>query len=153
MITETALNTPLVAAPPAAASLAPARPAFLGMRRGAGLRCPNCGQGALFRKYLKVQPCPACGNDNTRYPADDAPPYFTILVVGHVIGAMMLIVEEHDDTLPIWLHVAVWPVLTVVMCLLLLPRIKGALIGLQWALRMHGFGGEKDAVPATQPAT
>ena len=56
----------------------------LGMKRGAALRCPNCGEGHLYRKYLKVQVCEACGNDNTRYPADDAPPYFTILIVGHL---------------------------------------------------------------------
>ena len=130
------------------------RDRWTAMKRGFMGRCPNCDQGRIFAGYLKVnEACPNCGEQLHHHRADDAPPYFTILVVGHVIGAMMLIVEEHDDTLPIWLHVAIWPVLTVVMCLLLLPRIKGALIGLQWALRMHGFGGEKDATPATQPAT
>jgi hypothetical protein len=35
----------------------------------------------------------------------------------------------------------------------LLPRVKGALVGLQWALRMHGFGGVPDEVPpAPRPA-
>ncbi len=50
------------------------RSAALGMKRGASQHCPNCGKGRLFRKYLKVQACGVCGNDNTRYPADDAPP-------------------------------------------------------------------------------
>ena len=77
--------------------------------------------------------------------ADDAPPYFTILVVGHVIGAMMLYVEEVDADLPIWIHAIVWPLLTLAMSLVLLPRFKGALIGLQWANRMHGFA---TALPA-----
>src|SRR5580698_428315 len=61
-----------------------------GMKRGAAMRCPNCGKGALYRKYLKVQACPTCGNDNTVYPADDAPPYFTILIVGHLVVAPAL---------------------------------------------------------------
>ena len=134
MITETALNTPLVAAPTAAASLAPARPAFLGMRRGAGLRCPNCGQGALFRKYLKVQPCPACGNDNTRYPADDAPPYFTILLVGHLVVAPVLLLPILWRQPPELVAAVSLPILAAIT-LAVLPVVKGAVVGLQWALR------------------
>jgi uncharacterized protein (DUF983 family) len=29
---------------------------------------------------------------------------------------------------------------TVAMSLFLLPRLKGALVAIQWAKRMHGFG-------------
>jgi uncharacterized protein (DUF983 family) len=117
------------------------------MKRGFLGRCPKCDQGRMFGGYLKVNPtCPACGEELHHHRADDAPPYFTILIVGHVIGAMMLAVEEQNDTLPLWLHGLVWPILTVAMCLLLLPRIKGALIGLQWALRMHGFAAEPQAL-------
>ncbi len=29
--------------------------------------------------------------------------------------------------------------LTVTLCLTLLPLVKGAIVGLQWALYMHGF--------------
>ena len=40
-----------------------------------------------------------------------------------------------------------------VLSLVLLPMIKGALIGLQWALRMHGFGAGPDpADPMPDPA-
>ena len=117
-----------------------------GLRRGGARHCPSCGGGKLFAGYLKVQDhCAACGHDNGQYPSDDAPPYFTILVVGHVIGAMMLYVEEVDADLPIWIHAIVWPILTLAMSLVLLPRFKGALIGLQWANRMHGFA---TALPA-----
>jgi uncharacterized protein (DUF983 family) len=122
------------------------------MKRGFMGRCPNCDQGRIFGGYLKVnESCATCGEQLHHHRADDAPPYFTILIVGHVIGGLMLAVEEHNDTLPIWLHAIVWPILTLVMSLLLLPRIKGALIGLQWALRMHGFADEP-SLPSAQPA-
>jgi uncharacterized protein (DUF983 family) len=111
---------------------------WLALRRGFVGRCPNCGVGGLFRAYLKVNPvCPMCGEELHHQRADDAPPYFTILVVGHIVGAGIV---ASDDALPIWVHMLIWPALTVALCLALLPRFKGALIGLQWANRMHGFG-------------
>ena len=109
------------------------RSVVLGMKRGAAMRCPNCGQGRLYRKYLKVQACEVCGNDNVRYPADDAPPYFTILIVGHLIVAPLLFFP--------WIWQAnVWLVLGTVLPALLaatlafLPVVKGAVVGLHWAL-------------------
>jgi uncharacterized protein (DUF983 family) len=116
------------------------RDIWLSLRRGLTKRCPNCGKGKLFRAYLKVNDtCPNCGEELFHHRADDAPPYFTILIVGHVVGASMLLVEETAPTLPIWLHILVWPSLTLLLCLTLLPIVKGALVALQWALRMHGF--------------
>src|SRR5579863_3783651 len=57
---------------------------FAGLARGFAEHCPACGKGRLFGRYLKVaSPCAACGHDNAQYPSDDAPPYFTILIVGH----------------------------------------------------------------------
>lgn len=122
---------------------APARPkrdVWQSIRRGFAGRCPCCGKGAMFRAYLKVNDrCPACGTELFHQRADDAPPYITILVVGHVIGALMLATEEFAPNLPILDHILVWPTLTLVLSLSLLPAFKGALIGYQWALRMHGF--------------
>ena len=116
------------------------------MVRGTRGRCPACGRGGLFRAYLKVRDaCPACGEDLSHQRADDAPPYVTIFVVGHLLLAAVVGVDI-AYAWPLWLHAAVWVPLTVVSCLLLLPVAKGALVGLQWALRMHGFG---DAVDET----
>ena len=114
------------------------------MKRGAMMRCPRCGEGRLFRAYLKVNDtCPSCGEALHHQRADDAPPYVTILIVGHVvIGAMLTI--DIAYAWPMWLHALVWLPLTVALSLALLPVVKGALIGLQWALRMHGFGGEAE---------
>src|SRR5271154_6987340 len=74
------------------------------VRRGFAMHCPNCGKGALFRSYLKVNDCcPVCGEELFHQRADDAPPYITILVVGHIVAAGMLAVEEWNDTVPIWI--------------------------------------------------
>ncbi|MGQ0671353.1 MAG: DUF983 domain-containing protein [Hyphomicrobium sp.] len=113
------------------------------MLRGARHTCPSCGHGALFKSYLKVaDACPDCGEELHHHRADDAPPYFTIMIVGHIVGAGVLLLEQAyaPDT---WVHYVIWLPLLLVLSLLLLPRIKGALVGLQWALRMHGFDGSE----------
>ena len=115
------------------------RSVLLSLLRGARLSCPACGKGAMFRRYLKVaDSCPACGEALHHHRADDAPPYFTIVIVGHVVVGLMLAVEMAYRP-PLWLHAAIWLPLTLLLALLLLPPIKGALVGLQWALLMHGF--------------
>ena len=122
------------------------------VKRGFTGKCPHCGEGKMFRAFLKVaDACPACGEELHHQRADDAPPYMTIFVVGHIIGAGMLMVEHKNDELPIWIHATVWPILTLILSFYFLPRIKGALIGLQWALRMHGFGPSSPL--ATLPVT
>ena len=121
------------------------RPAGRSIRRGFGGHCPACGQGKLFRAYLKVvDACEACGEDLHHQRADDAPAYFTILIVGHFIVAGLLATEFVAPETPFWEPVLFWCALTVLASLALLPRIKGALVGLQWAHRMHGFGGHAD---------
>ncbi len=114
------------------------------MRRGFSCRCPACGQGKLFRAYLKVvDHCENCGEELHHQRADDAPAYFTILIVGHFIIAGVLATEFVGPDLPFWVPALVWSALALIWTLWMLPRIKGALVGLQWANRMHGFGGAK----------
>jgi uncharacterized protein (DUF983 family) len=116
------------------------RPWWPAMKLGFRGRCPACGEGKIFRAFLKVNDCcPACGEELHHHRADDAPPYFTILVVAHIIGAAMLWVEERNDALDIWIHIMLWPTLTLALTFWLLPKFKGALVAYQWALRMHGF--------------
>ena len=115
-----------------------------------GLRgsCPACGNGRIFRAYLKVNDvCPNCGEEFFHQRADDAPPYLTILVVGHVVGSLMLLIETYWSDAPIWLHAMIWPTLALILSLWLLPIFKGGLIAHQWAMRMHGFG---DGAPLDQ---
>jgi len=123
------------------------------VKRGFMGKCPHCGEGKMFRAFLKVaEACPSCGEELHHQRADDAPPYMTIFVVGHIIGAGMLWVEHQNDALPIWIHATIWPILTVVLSFYFLPRIKGGLIGLQWALRMHGFGAQASNAEPTLAA-
>ena len=77
--------------------------------------------------------------------ADDAPPYFTILIAGHVV-IPLLMAAELAYAPPIWLHLLIWVPFTVVLCLALLPRVKGAIVGLQWAQGMHGFERDDGAL-------
>lgn len=118
----------------------PERPLGLSMRRGWRRRCPNCGNGSLLQGYLKVRSsCPVCGEELHHHRADDGPAYLTILIVGHLMAPALLwaFVAYRPDPL---ILASVFSVGCVALSLYLLPRIKGALIGIQWAKRMHGFG-------------
>lgn len=117
------------------------------LKRGFLGRCPHCGEGAIFSRYTTVNDrCPACGEEFLHHRADDAPPYLTIFVVGHIVVPLALWLETTYQP-EMWIHWALWLPLTLILSLALLPRFKGAMIGLQWALRMHGFGGETDDLP------
>ena len=123
------------------------------MTRGFLGRCPSCGRGRLFRSYLKVvNACEVCGEDFSGHRADDAPAYITLLIVAHVVGAGILMSDE------IWPHSSMlwvalfWLAVTLVASLLILPRAKGAIVGQQWALGMHGFGSHLSNKIVTEPA-
>jgi uncharacterized protein (DUF983 family) len=121
------------------------RPVWRSIRRGVACRCPNCGSGKTFRAYLKVAPaCTACGLDLSGHRADDLPPYITIVIVGHIIVSAILFVATRWE-LPTAAQLAIWLPLTLFLALALLQPVKGAVVGLQWALRMHGFGEVPEA--------
>lgn len=123
----------------------PRRNLIEAMRRGLMMRCPKCGEGGLFYAYLKTNDrCPSCGQELFHHRADDAPAYFTIVIVGHIVVAGLLAMEKALSP-PTWVELVVWLPITLASTLWLLPRVKGALIGLQWALYMHGFGGVEPA--------
>ncbi len=117
------------------------RPVLKSILRGAALSCPKCGRRTLFSSYLKTSRiCASCDEELFHHRADDAPPYFTIFIVGHTIVPSLITVELLYAP-PLWLHFLIWLPLTALLSLALLPVVKGAIIGLQWALRMHGFEG------------
>ena len=115
------------------------------MGRGTLCRCPHCGQGKMFRAYLKtVDHCDACGEELSHHRADDFPPYIAITIVGHIIIFLMLHLDMTYHVQPITYVVTMVP-LAIVLPLAMLPSIKGAIVGLQWANRMYGFGtGQRD---------
>ncbi len=109
------------------------------MARGFRDRCPHCGQGKMFGRFLKVRPvCDHCGLALDGHRADDLPPYVTIFLVGHIVGYLILEIEMGYE-LPLWVSVTVWPLLTIALAFALLQPIKGAVVGLQYAFAMHGF--------------
>lgn len=127
-----------------AATHEPERDMRSAMTRGMLCRCPACGRGSMFRAFLKVADrCPACGEDLSHQRADDAPAYFVILIVGHIIVPLVLAFEL-AFTPPYWLHLAIWLPLTLGLSLGLLQPIKGLIVAWQWTNRMHGFDAEGD---------
>jgi uncharacterized protein (DUF983 family) len=129
------------------------RPLWAAMRRGLLGHCPNCNRGKMFRAFLKVADhCPACGEILHHHRADDAPAYFVILIVGHIVVPSVLIVEIAFAP-PYWLHAAIWLPLTIGLAVGLLQPIKGAIVGWQWANYMHGFDprAEAEGDPSTDP--
>lgn len=121
---------------------------WIAASRGAGNRCPACGEGRLFDGYLRVAPhCSACQAPLGQLRADDAPPYFTIFIAGHVLVPLVLMVERHWMP-PMWLHMALWLPLFTLVCILLLRPIKGATIG--WMMRL-GLTGEEHRPEQDRP--
>jgi uncharacterized protein (DUF983 family) len=110
-----------------------ARDWTLAMRRGALCQCPACGNASAFDGYLRVVPvCASCGTKLDEFRADDAPPYFTIFLVGHIVVPLMLLLERAYAP-PTWVHMALWLPLIAALSLALLRAIKGATLDLIWA--------------------
>lgn len=109
------------------------------MARGWRRRCPNCGSGPLLRSYLKINDsCQVCRQDLTHAKADDGPAYLTILIVGHLMAPLLHVAFVHWRPDPLTLF-TIFTVGCVALSLYLLPRLKGVIVGFQWARRMHGF--------------
>jgi len=117
----------------------PVRPAIF---KGIQCKCPACGEGKLFGKWLKVEPhCKSCGEELFHERAQDFPPYITITIVGHIVVTLLMIAEANFD----WslnTHLMVWIPLGFGLALAMMQPVKGGVVGMQWALRMFGFSGE-----------
>jgi len=117
----------------------PTPPLKTALWRGARNRCPVCGEGKVFNGYLRVvDECSHCYAPLGRLRADDAPPYFTIFIVGHLLIPPVLWIERAYLP-PMWLHMVVWLPLFAIVTTLLLRPVKGATVGLMLRL---GFGNE-----------
>ena len=115
-------------------------PFALRIRRGLIKTCPACGKAPLFKAYLKVEPvCPHCGEDNGQHRVDDAASYFTVLLVGHLVLAPILLIEAFW-LMPIWQSLAIVLPLMIAITLIALPYIKGGVLG---ALSAAAVGSSK----------
>ncbi|MEM8750113.1 MAG: DUF983 domain-containing protein [Pseudomonadota bacterium] len=113
--------------------------------RGVRCKCPSCGKGKLFTKWLKVVPeCNVCGEELYHERAQDLPPYLTISIVGHIVVALLMAVEARWD-LSLTVHLLIWIPLATILTVTMMQPVKGGVVGLQWAIRMFGFGNEDKA--------
>jgi len=99
---------------------------------GVAGRCPACGEGQLFEGFLRVSPrCEACGFDLAKADSGDGPAVFVILVGGFLaaFGALFTVVAFDP---PVWVVLAIWLPVTVVLCLGLLRPFKGAMLAAQF---------------------
>ena len=101
------------------------------LKRGFSKKCPFCGKSPIFTKYIKThKKCSNCGIKLSNYKSDDAPAYITIFLVGHVLIPIILLTEKHFNP-SITLQMIAWPIVTFFFTIWLLPRVKGAFIGVQ----------------------
>ena len=111
--------------------------------RGFRGRCPSCGNGPILRSYLKVRDhCPVCREELHHHRADDGPAYLTILIVGHIMAPALLWVFTTWRPEPLIL-ITIFLIGCIGLSLYLLPRLKGAIVGFQWAREMHGFARDR----------
>ena len=109
---------------------------FTALGRGLTGRCPVCGKGRIFNGFLRVvSECEHCNAPLGLARADDAPPYFTILIVGHIVIPAMLIMQKMDDPSNLLLTVIFVP-LTLFLSIGLIRPIKGAIVGLMMSFNM-----------------
>lgn len=118
--------------------------------RGMTLKCPACGKGALYQRYLKILPsCAHCAQRLSHYPADDAPPYLTIFLVAHIVVPFFLALDRFYDLSLSLLLILSLPTTTLLM-LVALPPIKGAVVGILYQLEKQNKEsnpGEKNSTP------
>lgn len=113
------------------------------LARGAACKCPKCGEGKLFSKWLKVtDACPVCGEEFHHHRADDLPAYLVVMIAGHIMVPLALGLEEGFAP-PFWVHFVTIIPATIIVCLALLQPVKGAVVALQWRMGMHGFKHSK----------
>ncbi len=101
--------------------------------RGLRGRCPNCGQGRLLAGYIRPEPqCAACGEDFRPYGTADFAPYLVTFAIGLTFIPLALVISLTTDFAG-WI---VWALMAgaALTAAFLLPRAKGAAIGLLWAL-------------------
>ncbi len=115
----------------------------LSLKRGLLGRCPNCGEGRLFRAFVKVADhCEHCGEPFRYHRADDFPAYLVIVLVGHIVVPLAMWIEIAYSP-AYWLQAALWLPLILGLAIGLLQPIKGAVVALQWHMGMHGFAESK----------
>jgi len=99
--------------------------------RGLRLRCPVCGEGPIYRAYLKpVETCACCGAAIGEIRADDGPAWLTVLMLGPFLVAVTFGVSLSG--LPLWETLPLAALAVTAAVLALLPVIKSVFIAALW---------------------
>jgi len=99
---------------------------------GLRCRCPNCGEGRLYRGFLAFKTrCEACGADLSIADAGDGPAFFVMFAALIVIVPAAMLVELAFHP-PVWVHILLWPPVIFGFCIALLRPFKATLFALQW---------------------
>ncbi len=100
--------------------------------RGIMQQCPRCGEGKLFKVYLKrAESCSHCHESFEGLDADDGPAWLTIGLAAHIVVPLLIFLER-GQLLPYWQEAAILAVVAVANVLLLLPVSKGFFIAALW---------------------
>lgn len=120
-------------------TVAPAISLPTALLRGLRGRCPHCGTGRMFARFLKVaEHCPHCGEELHHHRADDLPAYLVILLLGHILIPGIVFLEVNYSP-PYWVHAAIWLPLVPLLAIGLLSPCKGAVVAVEWFFGMRGF--------------
>ena len=103
-------------------------------------RCPRCGKGVVFSGLLTVRPaCAVCGLDLSAHDAGDGPAVAVIFVLGALIMVLAFWVEFTFSP-PLWVHVVLWPIPTVVLAVAVMRPMKALMVALQYRHRASEMG-------------
>ena len=94
--------------------------------------CPRCGQGHLFKGFITIAPkCDVCDMEFDFADAGDGPAVFVILIAGFIVVGAALYVEIQYEP-PMWVHMAIFLPMVLVVVLGMLRPLKGLLVALQY---------------------
>lgn len=94
--------------------------------------CPRCGAPSLFAGWVKFAArCGKCGLDYTAFNVGDGPAAFLTLIVGTIIVVLSVWLELAASP-PVFVHLLIWPPLTVALVVFTLRWAKGALLALEY---------------------
>ncbi len=112
--------------------MAQPQPSISPLLAGLTCACPRCGKGRLFQRVLDMRErCESCALDYRFVDTGDGPAVFAIFVLGALVLGGALFVEFKFDP-PLWVHFALWGVLTPLIAVGLLRFLKEALIAQQY---------------------
>ena len=102
------------------------------VQTGLAGRCPECGEGRLFKSMLSfTDSCAACGADFTDEDAGDGPAVFVIFIVGIFIVPMAIAFDMLFKP-PFIVTFLIWGSIITGVSLWLLRLLRGVMFNIAW---------------------